>query len=244
MILTLAGKSCSGKDTVADLVADELRARGRSVVRMTFSDLLRAEARYGLEVMNQMHAEHSRPEVVDAIASVCNLAPEHADDFYGLLIDDVAACEDLTMRTRTPGTTEVLVRLGTDWRPEGHWVRRMLIDCLNAEAAGRDCIVVGNRYRLEHDLFAPHATSVRLDVSEAEQTRRMIARDGYAPDPDFLTSPGETEIDDAEFDIRLDTDHLDVEECADEVLGVLISDGEISHTRLNATKRITFGDPQ
>ena len=89
MILTFAGKSCSGKDTVADIVTDRLRANGRTVARVTFSDLLRAEARYGLEIMNQMHADHSRPEVVDAIASVCNLAPEHADDFYGLLIDDV-----------------------------------------------------------------------------------------------------------------------------------------------------------
>lgn len=221
MILTFAGKSCSGKDSVADLVADHLRQSGRDVMRSTFSDLLRAEARYGLEVMNRMHAEHSRPEVVDAIASVCNLAPEHADDFYGLLIDDVVACEDLTMRTRTPGTTEVLVRLGTDWRPEGHWVRRMLIDCLNAEAAGRDCIVVGNRYRLEHDLFSAYATSVRLDVSATEQTRRMTARDGYAPDPTFLTSPGETAIDDAEFDIRIDTDGLSVVECADEVMSAL-----------------------
>lgn len=221
MILTFAGKSCSGKDSVADLVADHLRQSGRDVMRATFSDLLRAEARYGLEVMNRMHAEHSRPEVVDAISSVCNLALEHADDFYGLLIDDVAACEDLTMRTRTPGTTEVLVRLGTDWRPEGHWVRRMLIDCLNAEAAGRDCIVVGNRYRLEHDLFSAYATSVRLDVSATEQTRRMTARDGYAPDPAFLTSPGETAIDDAEFDIRIDTDDLSAEECADEIMAAL-----------------------
>lgn len=231
MILTLAGKSCSGKDTVADLIADDLRARGRSVVRMTFSDLLRAEARYGLETMRQMHADYSRPEVVDAIASVCDLAPEHADDFYGLLIDDVAACEELTMRTRTPGTTEVLVRMGTYWKSEGHWVRRMLIDCLINESVDRDTIVVGNRYRLEHDLFAAHATSVRLDVSAAEQSRRMIARDGYAPETAFLTSPGETEIDDADFDIRIDTDVLSVAECADAVLTEL-SERERDHARI------------
>lgn len=221
MILTFAGKSCSGKDTVADIVTDRLRATGRNVTRVTFSDLLRAEARYGLEIMNEMHADHSRPEVVDAIVSVCNLAPEHADDFYGLLIDDVSADEDLTMHTRTPGTTEVLVRLGTYWRPEGHWVRRMLLDCLNAEATGRDSIIVGNRYRLEHDLFAPHATSIRLDVSATEQTRRMTARNGYAPDSAFLSSPGETAIDDAEFDIRINTDDLSSVECADEIMTAL-----------------------
>lgn len=221
MILTFAGKSCSGKDTVADIVTDRLRANGRTIARVTFSDLLRAEARYGLEIMNQMHADHSRPEVVDAIASVCNLAPEHADDFYGLLIDDVSADEGLTMHTRTPGTTEVLVRLGTYWRPEGHWVRRMLLDCLSDEATGRDSIVVGNRYRLEHGMFAPHATSIRLDVSATEQTRRMTARNGYAPDSAFLSSPGETAIDDAEFDIRINTDDLSSVECADEIVTAL-----------------------
>lgn len=56
MILTFAGKSCSGKDTVADIVTDRLRANGRTVARVTFSDLLRAEARYGLEILTSSPA--------------------------------------------------------------------------------------------------------------------------------------------------------------------------------------------
>lgn len=215
MILTISGKAYSGKDTLADLLTDRLHEAGRIVHRVTFSDLLRNEASYGLAVLKE-HLD-DRQTAACEIAAVINISLEQAADFCDLLAPDVRANTDLTMAHRTPGTRMALISMGSTWRPAGHWAKRLLLDCLAAEDRGQIPVVVGNRYRDEYDLFAPVATSVRLDITETTQDARALARDGHILAESVRTSTGETALDEADFDIRLDTDDLTPEQIADAV---------------------------
>lgn len=103
----------------------------------------------------------------------------------------------------------MLQRLGLEWRPDTYWANRIVERAVMARDAGFWALLAGCRRRPEYDAaVAVGATLVRLDVSEAEQDRRAIARDGRPMSAEARRHPTETELDDADFDLRIDTDHI------------------------------------
>lgn len=211
MIVTITGKSGSGKDTVADALA---RAIGSQSHRLTFSDLLREELDYGIFALRSHRGDATR--AIESAAAAMNLSVSDATELHRLIGD-----LDVTSASRHPSVTAALVKLGSDWRPRGHWPARVVCRCLALEASGRTVILAGNRLPHEHEAFAEHALRVRLDIDDRTQRQRILARDGIELSREFRTSFAETALDDrTDFDLRIDGGR-DIEEIIREITALM-----------------------
>lgn len=195
MIVTITGKSGSGKDTVADALAESLEVPTQ---RVTFSDLLREELDYGIFALGNHRGD--RDAAIAAAGAAMNLPDAAAIELYDLLGD-----LDADSSSRHPNVTKALVKLGSTWRPLGHWPTRVVSRCRGIEASGKTVILAGNRFPDEHLAFAPWALRIRLDIDPKTQAQRIFDRDGVILDEEFLTGFGETALDERkDFDLRID----------------------------------------
>lgn len=218
--VAISGKMFSGKDTLADGIVDLLRARGLDVVRKTYSDFICAEAQQGVLVMRAL-SRRGREVVVGAVAEAVDLDIEAAQQFVDAIDADLGD-PDFTIRSRTKGSRFILQQLGRDWRPEGYWPRKVMALCHEWRADGSAVVLVGIKYLGEtQGSRDAGATLVRLDISRAEQVRRSLARDGFAPSDEALDHPGESLLDDYDYDLRVSTDGKAPGEVLDEVAGFL-----------------------
>lgn len=210
VFIAVSGKMFSGKDSLADAIAARLRELGRQVVRLTYSDVICAEAQPGVEVMRRLGHAIPRGELADEVASAVSITHEQAVEFIEAVESDLADPE-FTIRSRTPGSRFILQRLGSTWRPDGYWARKVIERCASDVADGKDVVLVGVRLPAETvSSKAAGAAIIRLDVSRPVQIARSLERDGHEPKPEALDHPGETATDGFDFDLRIDTDQLDL----------------------------------
>lgn len=149
-----------------------------------------------------------------------NLPIEAAVELHSLLGD-----LDVTSSSRHPGVTKALVKLGSTWRPSGHWPTRIVSRCLSIEETGKTVILAGNRFPAEHEIFADWALRIRLDIDPQTQARRILDRDGVVLSEEFLTGFGETALDErTDFDLRIDA-RLDVDEIVESIVKLMNKEG-------------------
>lgn len=138
--VVVSGKMFSGKDTLADGLADLLRAE-RPVERVTFSDLICVEADRGIDVLRAGGTLRQIGEALDLDGH-----PHWTYSFVRAVLPELEAKPDLTARDRTPGTRVVLQRLGKEWRPAGYWARRVVGHCVAHRDGGEHVVMVGARF--------------------------------------------------------------------------------------------------
>lgn len=83
-----------------------------------------------------VHAGSERSVQVNAVREAVDLTPEQAEVFVTALADD-AFRPGFTLRDRTPGSRTVLQALGSPWRPEGYWPRRVWAVARHSEGGRR-----------------------------------------------------------------------------------------------------------
>lgn len=193
-IITINGKMYSGKTTTADMLASRT-----GITTFGMGDLIREEAS---EALNHHTVEGIR---------VLGVTEEQAGEFKRL----TEGCSDVN--DRTEGMRKALVLLGSDWRPEGYWVTRMLNRAYKLIEEFPVVVVSGVRRPEEHAAWKGVAVRVRLDISPEEQSRRALVRDGLVLG-DEVNNFEEVALDKAEFDVRFDVDELTPTEVTAKVL--------------------------
>lgn len=208
MIVTISGKMYAGKDTLADGLCLDSKV---SVHRFTFSDLLRAEGTAAVDVLRASPRRDS--ETVRAVADALGPFAAHADEFVAALERDVTK-PGFSLASRTTNTRFVLQAMGSDWAPTPtYWAEKALATAQQHEREAGLVLMVGTRFQTEHDLFTNQgALTVRLDVSRDEQMARALRRDGIIPSATQLDHPGEVALDEADFGLRISSDHHEPED--------------------------------
>lgn len=220
-LIVITGKMFAGKDTFADKLVPLLPG---ATYRFTFSDLLREETQPGLDTYRFVSTTpiaftpaERRILTVGAVAEALDLTGVHAEQFVAAF-----EAEPLTvtsMSDRTAATRFVLQEIGSTWRPRGYWPHKAIEVARAHLDAGSNVVMVGARFRDEFDLFrAAGAVTVRLDITEDAQVTRALHRDGLQPSLEALIHRGELELDDADFDVRIDTSVLDADQVLDEAV--------------------------
>lgn len=198
IIIGINGKAYAGKDTLAERLIAALTARGRSAVRVGFSDSIRVEAQAAVDQAARGDA-------------VVGLKPSQAAELEQLMW--AAAPDDFDLSVRTDFQRAVLQRFGMGWRPDGYWAARVVEDAQRLADAGQDVLLTGLRFPAETNLaMAAGATTIRLDISPAEQDRRAVARDGKPMADEARNHLGEI-IQDGRDDwtLRIGTDTADAD---------------------------------
>jgi hypothetical protein len=215
-LLAMSGWLASGKDTIADLVYDELAPTipdDLRVVKVSLATPLKAE------VTSVMRTAAGAGAYRGAIADVANrfgvtrraaegtidrLVGEHRS--FADAVDDLS---NLDAYSRTPEIRLALQYWGTDIRraqDSSYWAKKAAVAAVESLADGEIAEVCDCRF--PDEVIALQRIGykvVRLEVSRETQAARLLARDGLVPDQTALRHASETALDDfAGFDLTID----------------------------------------
>lgn len=208
LFLGVSGKIGAGKDTVAPLVAEGLGFTNAS--HLSFAKPLREEMNVVIEIVKKSSSvEEASKRVADQLeANNVQVAIE-------ALYDEVKSGAVTNSYQRTPGTRTALQWWGTEVRraqDENYWVKKAVRMAFDSMAEGGSIYVTDARFPNEADAITNvGGFLLRLVVSEEEQARRIINRDGDAPKKEALNHLSETALDDYSFDHLIDTDSMGLE---------------------------------
>lgn len=203
-LLIVSGKKGAGKDTLAPLIAAELRAP--EPVQLSCADPLKDIVDDFIRVIR---ASATPAEAADRLLEV---DPELPAEFRDLLVDTLFTAvhenPDEHSRSHSLPAVRALQLYGTDFRREqdpDFWVKIAVQRAQQEIDSGRFPYFTDARFPNEvAGLSAIGGVSVRLDVDAEEQARRLQQRDGRVPDPSELTHVSETALDDYDaFDVRV-----------------------------------------
>lgn len=215
VVLAFSGKRGSGKDTVGAAVYEELQKGGQGSARSSirplhasFAELLRDEVDDLITmVSNETSTDPTR--LVLAATEKFSVPPVQAALVIGALWSPTRwGDHGLTSRSRTPEVRFVLQYWGTEVRrrqDEGYWIRPTMAKVLEAAAQGRGSYITDVRYLNEAEACKGIlGYTVRLDITEAEQRRRLAARDAAQDAANAGGHASETVLDDWDgFDLRI-----------------------------------------
>lgn len=212
-----SGKIASGKDTILNEVAGKLGLTELEYI--PFGLALKDE-------LNQIFAIIRSSVCEDDAVALCMNKMEtsfiHANHVVGLLYDDVISDESLTSYVKISNVRSALQYWGTTVRrgeDDLYWAKISMRDSLTSLAGGGSVFISDLRFKNELWLSTICGiTSLRLNVSRGVQLERSKFRDGIILTEAMLEHPSETELDDSEFKITVDTDLLSPSEIADRVI--------------------------
>lgn len=184
----------AGKDTIAPEV---FKAMGRrDGFHLYYADALKGEADAIFGCVRE-HANVSEAAV--SVASTFSMSVEQAQMLVDCVWDELQFDDSLHARSRTNGIRRFLQLLGTEVRRSSnpdYWVNIGLRSALEQIAAGRDVFATDARFPNEVEGAGDvGAYTVRLDVDEQTQLRRLMDRDGMLPAAEAFTHPSETSLD-------------------------------------------------
>jgi len=220
-LLVMSGKMGSGKDTLGPLVLDALGCS--RYTHRYYADRLKDEVD---QMLTHVRYLDNVAEVAHYLQLAWNMNPEHAQTLAGPLYTS-AQDVTLTARARTPDTRFVLQYYGTNVRraaDDNHWVKPGLATMLTDITHGtpHQCMstyVTDARFANEVDWPAKAgATVVRLQISRAEQLKRLHRRDGAAPSEEALNHRSETALDDYDFGVTVQVDGKPIADVVDEIV--------------------------
>lgn len=206
-LIAVSGKKGAGKDTIAPLVA--ALYPNRVPVHMLCADPLKDKVDVLIRLVREADTRAS------AGAAFKDVDPDMPDDvcerMLDALYDAVKATPNEHARSHSLAVVRAQQIYGTDFRralDPDYWTKL-------AVAAARQEIEAGNfpyftdvRFPNEVEALASiGGLTIRLEVSPAEQARRLKQRDGRVPEPGELVHGSETALDGYDkFDIRVCTD--------------------------------------
>ena len=189
-----SGKMASGKDTVAEKIAELLTETSGQVDVHRTSDPIRAE----LDEVIRSTAAAKSPE--EALASVNEIGyPVHASAHMVEMLFGPTRDRVITAAARTDENRHLLQYLADEGRRSvdpDYWIRQFFLRMLQSLAEGRSAFLSGCRYPNE---IGPAQSlgmlTVRLEVSREVQAERLGGRDGLAPNPELVDNPNECALD-------------------------------------------------
>lgn len=202
----LSGKMASGKDTLAPLV--KLPGKEREI--LSYGNILRENLSLVMDsAFTREQEAKGYGAIVDEVKAILGYSQEASKEFTQMVWRRFVKEGALNPYERTNFMRTLLQKMGSDWLPYD--------DYLPVCAAGRAHILLNNGTsviaagsRFLPDVEIPRLAggiTVRLDVTEETQLRRLQKRDNLPITDELLTAlhhPGELELDDYPHDIRVD----------------------------------------
>lgn len=209
IFLAVSGKIGAGKDTVAPEV---MRLLGYSPAdHESFARVLKDEVDMVIKLIRGVHDQTEAVLLVERTLSASNV-----EEAVSALWAEVKSGAVQSSHERTTGTRRALQWWGTEVRRSvdaDYWVKKTIRASLEKLAAGISVYVTDARFPNEAD-SSTHIKGIliRLEVSKAEQERRIIERDGIVSNPGALDHASEIALDDYPFPHVLDTNVLNLED--------------------------------
>lgn len=209
LFFTVSGKIGAGKDTVAPRLVEYLGYTNS--FHEFFARPLREEVNQIIDCINRA------PNIAEAVRLVEEEL--HPTNFYkviDVLYDDVKAGIITNSYQRTDATRMALQWWGTEVRraqDKNYWVNKAMHESIKKLASDFSVFVTDSRFPNEADAVKRiGGTIIRLDVSEDEQSRRIMNRDGVRPKPEDRLHASELGLDDYEFENSISTDNYTLDE--------------------------------
>lgn len=190
LLFTMSGKMGSGKDTVGDMISNELDSEGYKLIRTSFGHLIRKEVSNIIEYYNEI-------EDKEAYSIKVNADKEDLDKVSSLL-------ENCTVFDRTYEARTALQFWGTDVRrkqQDNYWINKMSEFIVRSVNKGYSVNITDARFsnetKLVEDLLGK---IIRLDVPEGVRIKRIEKRDNIKVNMESLRHVSETALDDYNFE--------------------------------------------
>lgn len=190
LLFTMSGKMGAGKDTIGDLISNELDSQGYSLLSTSFGYLIRKEVSNVVEKYN--NAEDKKAYSIEI-----NVDKNILDNLSNLL-------EKCTAFDRTDEARLALQIWGTDVRRKqqgNYWINQMSQFIVRSVNMGYSVNVTDARFpnetKLVEDLLGK---VIRLDVPEKVRVKRIEKRDGIKVNMGSLNHISELALDDYEFE--------------------------------------------
>lgn len=190
LLFTMSGKMGAGKDTIGDLISNELDIKGYSLINTSFGYLIRKEVTNVVE-------EYNTVENKETYALEINVDKKVLDKLSFLL-------ENCTAFDRTDEARLALQIWGTDIRrnqQDNYWIVQMSRFVIQAVNKGYSVNITDARFPNETRLVEELSGKViRLDVPENIRVERVEKRDNIKVNPESLIHISELALDDYKFD--------------------------------------------
>lgn len=205
-ILGVSGKICSGKDTVAPMIMDELGFKGAK--KLSFADDLKLELSRIIEIIHE--ANTPRRAHNDLLRELKPKVGPH-DEIIRILYNPVKDGRVIDGHSRGPEFREAIQLWGSNIRraeDDNYWVKKTISNVIDTLTKGQSIYISDARFVNEAESITDIGGAlIRLDVSPEEQLRRIVARDGKEPNMDTLVHMSETSLDDYDFPLRIAVDN-------------------------------------
>lgn len=208
LLLAFSGKIGAGKDSAAPKTFEALKGQGFEVRTDSFGANLKSELN-GLirAIQDSSGVRRSARE----IAGSYGVTAEEATNVVNLIYTEIQEGLLKSAFDRTLGSRAALQYWATEVRRNQdnlYWVKPVLQRTMDAAARGLSTQITDVRFFTEvWGVIDAGGWTVRLDVSEAEQRRRIFERDGIEVTEKAKSHISETELDDFEhFSVRIQTD--------------------------------------
>lgn len=208
LLLAFSGKIGAGKDSIAPRTFEALHSDAVQVQTDSFGANLKTELN-GLirAIQDSSGARKSARE----IAASYSVTAEEAAHVVSLIYPEIQEGLLQSAFDRTLGIRAALQYWATEVRRNQdslYWVKPVLSRTIQAAAEGVSTQITDVRFFTEvWGAIDAGGWTIRLDVSEAEQRRRILERDGIEITEKTKTHSSEIELDDFEhFSVRIQTD--------------------------------------
>lgn len=190
LLFTMSGKMGSGKDTIGDLISNQLDSEGYQMLSTSFGYLIRHEITNIVDEYNESKDKEAYSVEVDA--SVVDL-----DKLSSLL----GGCN---IFERTENSRIALQFWGTEVRRKqenNYWINKMSQFVVRVVNKGYSVNITDARFPNEINLVEDLSGKViRLEVSEKIRIKRLSKRDGVKVNQESLVHLSEIALDDYKFD--------------------------------------------
>lgn len=205
LVLDVAGKMGSGKDSTASEVIRQLGLSDKSQ-HVSFAAPLKREVS---EAITFIAANWENADIAEGLAVLQKIKLEDSQFIVKTLFDDVVSGTVKTAWDRTVASRTALQYWGTEIRrtqDEDYWVKKAIAEVSNHLANGNSVYVTDARFVNEAEsLRSIGAFLVRLEITREEQDRRIFSRDGILPTEEARNHASETSLDDYKnFDLVID----------------------------------------
>lgn len=233
----VSGKIGSGKDTVAPILMKILTNNVQQVeiVQEYFAKPLKMEVQQVIDIIREEIArneevEWAYPIAVKNVSIAMGIDEQDAEYVVETLFHDIADDEEENIHSynKVHSVRTVLQYWGTEVRrkqDDNYWVNKAIKAVYEHIANGRSVYVSDVRFPNEADAIKEFLGNViRLDVSDEEQSRRILARDNVEVTEMARQHSSEVALDSYEkFNARILTDGFSPAEVAEKLANELLS---------------------
>lgn len=204
LLLTMSGKLASGKDTLSSMALAQL---GKSdTIKLEYADALKDEADQVLAIT----ADKPGPDGVAAISELQGISPEQSAVVHAMALASIVEHRDLHARGlvadpiahsrgRWESARTLLQYYGTEVRraqDPDYWVKRTIGSAVALIADGHDVFITDARFPNEVSWAqAAGFFVIRVEVDDATQTARLLARGDAGKQLEARNHHSETALD-------------------------------------------------